>query len=64
MSEWYQVKAKIVSQIGALFRRTQGGGEFIIGDVVRPGMCSWAFYTLSPLPLRLQSAAPSHGRKT
>jgi uncharacterized repeat protein (TIGR04076 family) len=55
MSEWYQVKAKIVSQKGHCSAGHKVGDEFIIGDVVPTGMCSWAFYTLFPFASSLQS---------
>jgi uncharacterized repeat protein (TIGR04076 family) len=55
MSEWYQVKAKIVSQKGHCSAGHKVGDEFIIGDVVPTGMCAWAFYTLFPFASSLQS---------
>jgi uncharacterized repeat protein (TIGR04076 family) len=55
MSEWYQVKAKIISQKGTCSAGHKVGDEFIIGDVVPKSICSWAFYTLFPFVSALQS---------
>jgi uncharacterized repeat protein (TIGR04076 family) len=55
MSEWYQVKAKVISQKGTCSAGHKVGDEFIIGDTAPDGMCSWAFYTLFPFVSGLQS---------
>ena len=55
MSEWYQVKVKVISQKGTCSAGHKGGDEFIIGETVPDGMCSWAFYTLFPFASGLQS---------
>ena len=55
MSEWYQVKVKVISQKGTCSAGHKVGDEFIIGDTVPDGMCSWAFYTLFPFVSGLQS---------
>jgi len=55
MSEWYQVKAKVISQKGTCSAGHKVGDEFIIGETVPDGMCSWAFYTLFPFVSGLQS---------
>jgi len=55
MSEWYQVKAKVISQKGTCSAGHKVGDEFIIGETVPDGMCSWAFYTLFPFASGLQS---------
>jgi uncharacterized repeat protein (TIGR04076 family) len=55
MSEWYQVKAKVVSQKGHCEVGHKVGDEFIIGDCTPAGMCSWAFCTLFPFASALQA---------
>jgi uncharacterized repeat protein (TIGR04076 family) len=55
MSEWYKVRAKIVSQQGHCEAGHKVGDEFIIGDTIPAGMCSWAFYSLFPFAAALQS---------
>jgi len=55
MSEWYQVKAKVISQKGTCSAGHKTGDEFIIGDTLPAGMCSWAFYSLFPFVSALQS---------
>ena len=55
MSEWYQVKARVISQKGTCSAGHKVGDEFIIGDTVPCGMCAWAFYTLFPFVSGLQS---------
>lgn len=55
MSEWYKVSAKIISQQGHCEAGHKVGDEFIIGDTVPTGMCSWAFYSLFPFASALQA---------
>jgi uncharacterized repeat protein (TIGR04076 family) len=55
MSEWYQVKAKVISQKGTCSAGHKVGEEFTIDDVVPTGMCSWAFQTLFPIVSALKS---------
>jgi uncharacterized repeat protein (TIGR04076 family) len=55
MSEWYQIKARVISQKGNCTAGHKVGDEFIIGDVVPKGMCSWAFYAMFPFVSALQS---------
>ena len=55
MSDWYQVKVKVISQKGTCSAGHKVGDEFIIGETVPDGMCSWAFYTLFPFASGLQS---------
>ena len=55
MSEWYQIKARVISQKGHCSAGHKVGYEFLIGDVVPTGMCSWAFYSLFPFVSALQS---------
>jgi len=55
MSEWYQIKARVISQKGHCSAGHKVGYEFLIGDVVPTGMCSWAFYSLFPLSQPCQS---------
>jgi len=55
MSEWYQVKAKVISQKGTCSAGHKIGDEFIIGDTLPAGMCSWAFYAMFPFAAALQS---------
>ena len=55
MSEWYQIKAKVISQKGHCSAGHKVGDEFTIGDMVPTGMCSWAFYSLFPFVSALQS---------
>jgi uncharacterized repeat protein (TIGR04076 family) len=55
MSEWYQVKARVISQKGTCSAGHKVGDEFTIGDTLPAGMCSWAFYSLFPFVSALQS---------
>ena len=55
MSEWYQVKAKVISQKGTCSAGHKIGDEFIIGDTLPAGMCSRAFYAMFPFAAALQS---------
>jgi uncharacterized repeat protein (TIGR04076 family) len=55
MSEWYQVKARVISQKGTCNAGHKVGDEFLIGDTLPAGMCSWAFYSLFPFVSALQS---------
>jgi uncharacterized repeat protein (TIGR04076 family) len=55
MTDWYAVKAKIVSQKGHCEAAHKVGDEFTIGDRTPEGMCSWAFYTLFPFASALQA---------
>ena len=55
MLEWYQVKAKVISQKGTCSACHKVGDKFIIGDTLPAGMCSWAFYSLFPFVSALQS---------
>ena len=55
MSEWYQIKAKVISQKGHCSAGHKVGDEFTIWDTVPTGMCSWAFYSLFPFVSALQS---------
>jgi uncharacterized repeat protein (TIGR04076 family) len=64
MTEWYQVKAEIISQKGHCHAGHKIGDQFIIGDVAPTGLCAWAFYTLSPLFPDYNLEALSPGRKT
>jgi uncharacterized repeat protein (TIGR04076 family) len=55
MSEWYQVKAKVVSQKGQCEVGHKVGDEFIIGNCTPARMCSWAFCSLFPFVSALQA---------
>jgi uncharacterized repeat protein (TIGR04076 family) len=55
MSEWYKVKAKVISQKGTCSAGHKVGDEFIIGDTLPTGMCSWAFHAMFPFVAALQS---------
>ena len=55
MAEWYQVKAKIVSQKGTCTAGHKVGDEFIIDEYVPKGMCCWAFNSLFPFVAGLKS---------
>lgn len=55
MAEWYQVIARVISQKGHCSAGHKVGDEFLIGDVVPNGMCSWAFYSLFPFVSALKS---------
>ncbi|MDD5191128.1 MAG: TIGR04076 family protein [Dehalococcoidales bacterium] len=55
MSEWYQVKAKVISQQGTCEAGQKVGDEFIIGNTLPAGMCAWAFYTIFPFVTTLQA---------
>lgn len=63
MSEWYQLKAKVISQKGHCETGHKVGDEFIIGDLVPAGMCSWAFFTLFPFASALQAGGAFHWEK-
>jgi uncharacterized repeat protein (TIGR04076 family) len=55
MSEWYGVKARVISQKGTCSAGHKVGDEFLIGDTLPAGMCSWAFYSLFPFISALQA---------
>ena len=55
MSEWYQVKARVISQKGTCSAGHKVGDEFLIGDTLPAGMCSWVFYSIFPFVSALQS---------
>jgi uncharacterized repeat protein (TIGR04076 family) len=55
MAEWYRVKATVISQLGTCEAGQKVGDEFIIGNTLPAGMCSWAFYTIFPFAAALQS---------
>ena len=55
MDNWYKVKAKVISQKGHCEIGHKLGDEYVLGDTVPAGMCSWAFYTLFPFVSALQS---------
>lgn len=55
MAEWYQLKARIISQKGHCAAGHNVGDEFVIGDVAPAGICSWAFFTLFPFISALQA---------
>ena len=50
----YKVVAKVISQKGTCVAGHKVGDEFIIGDTITSGLCSWAFYTLFPFASVLQ----------
>ena len=43
-----EVIARVVSQKGTCVAGHKTGDEFVIGDKLPSGLCSWAFYTLFP----------------
>jgi len=55
MSEWYRVKAKVISQNGDCEAGQKVGDEYIIGNTLPAGMCVWAFYALFPFASALQA---------
>ena len=55
MTEWYTVKAKIISQKGHCEAGHKPGDEFTISDRTPEGMCAWAFYTIFPFASGLQA---------
>ena len=55
MTDWYKVKAKVISQKGHCEAGHKVGDEFIVGDTTPAGICTWAFYTLFPFVSALQS---------
>lgn len=60
MSEWYQVKAKVISQKGHCEAGHKVGDEYVIANNTPAGVCVWAFYTLFPFisPLQAGGAFP------
>jgi uncharacterized repeat protein (TIGR04076 family) len=42
------VIAKVISQKGTCEARHKVGDEFVIGEGVPPGLCSWAFHSIFP----------------
>ena len=55
MSEWYQVKAKVISQKGTCSAGHKVGDEFIIGDKLTGRHVFLGIYTLFPFISALQS---------
>jgi len=55
MADWYKVKATVTSQNGHCEAGHKVGDEYLIGDTLPDGMCTWAFYTLFPFISALQS---------
>jgi len=55
MADWYKVKARVINQKGHCEQGHKLEDEYIIGDSVPTGMCSWAFYTLFPFISALQA---------
>jgi len=55
MSDWFQVKAKVVSQKGHCEAGHKIGDEFLIGNHTPDGLCVWAFYALFPFVSALQA---------
>lgn len=55
MDNWYKVKATVTSQKGHCEAGHKVGDEYLIGDTLPDGMCTWAFYTLFPFISALQS---------
>ncbi len=49
-----EVVAKVISQKGTCSAEHKVGDEFVIGQKVPPGLCSWAFYALFPFAEVLQ----------
>jgi uncharacterized repeat protein (TIGR04076 family) len=55
MAEWHKVSVRVISQKGKCEAGHKVGDEFIIGDKLPAGMCSWAFYALFPFVAALES---------
>lgn len=55
MADWYKVTAKVISQKGQCAAGQKVGDEYVIGDTLPAGMCSWAFFSLFPFLTALQS---------
>lgn len=55
MTDWYKVKARVISQKGHCAAGHKVGDEYLVGDTTPAGMCAWAFYTLFPFVSGLQS---------
>ncbi len=49
-----EVTAKVISQRGTCAAGHKAGDEFVIGQMVPAGMCSWAFHALFPFAEVLQ----------
>lgn len=55
MENWYKVKLKVISQKGHCEAGHKVGDEYLLGDTVPAGICSWAFFALFPSLSALQS---------
>jgi len=55
MAEWYQIKARVISQKGTCEAGQKVGDEYVIGNTLPAGMCAWAFYTIFPFVTALQA---------
>lgn len=49
-----EVIARVISQKGTCEAGHKVGDEFVIGEILSPGVCSWAFYSLFPFATVLQ----------
>ena len=49
-----EVIARVVSQKGTCEAGHKVGDEFIVGEILSSGMCSWAFCSLFPFSTVLQ----------
>lgn len=51
---FYEVRARVISQMGHCAAGHRVGDEFIIGETSPNGMCCWAFYAIFPFVSVLQ----------
>jgi len=63
MSEWYQVKAKVITQKGTCSAGHKVGDEFIIGDSAPDECAPGHFIHSSRLSPAYNQGAPSPGRR-
>jgi len=55
MTDWHQVKIKVIKQSGHCEAGHKVGDEFILANNSPAGLCVWALYTLFPFATALQA---------
>lgn len=55
MENWYKIKATVINQKGHCEAGHKVGDEYIIGDTIPAGICTWTFFSLFPFISALQS---------
>jgi uncharacterized repeat protein (TIGR04076 family) len=55
MENWHKVRIKVISRKGQCEAGHKVGDEYILGNTIPAGICSWAFCTLFPFISALQA---------